>query len=107
MPALRLSSGAWKSTGSPSTVMRPSSGRCTPVRHLISVDLPAPLSPTMAVISPVRARDRRAAQGGHAAEALDDALEHEGVLSCRCGGHLWYLMRTAEATTTVPTAMGW
>jgi hypothetical protein len=55
MPARRLSSGVWKSTSWPSTVIRPSSGRCTPVRHLISVDLPAPLSPTIAVISPLRA----------------------------------------------------
>jgi hypothetical protein len=46
-----------------------------------------------------------AAQRGDAAEALDDPVEHQGVSNCR--GHRWYLMRTAEATTTVPTAMGW
>jgi hypothetical protein len=52
-------------------------------------------------------RHRGAAQGGHAAEALDDPVEDERVGGCGHGGHRWYLMRTAEATTTVPTAMGW
>src|SRR5207248_7640670 len=44
--------GLAKSRSSPSTRMTPRSGRCTPPRMRIKVDLPAPFSPTTAWISP-------------------------------------------------------
>src|SRR5579884_3946528 len=56
MPARRASSGEVKCIGSPPNKIRPSVGAWTPEIHLIKVDLPAPLSPIMAVISPLRAQ---------------------------------------------------
>src|SRR5215467_6706989 len=38
----------------PSNRISPLSGECVPAMHLISVDLPAPLSPTSAITSPFR-----------------------------------------------------
>src|SRR6266850_4287584 len=54
MPAFRASRGEVKRTGSPSTASVPSSGGWTPERVLMSVDLPAPLSPSRQLISPAR-----------------------------------------------------
>ena len=54
MPSAWASAGLRSSTGSPSTAMSPASGRYRPVMILISVDLPAPFSPTRAWISPGR-----------------------------------------------------
>src|SRR5437868_12766206 len=42
------------STGPPSKQISPSSTGWMPATHLISVDLPAPLSPTSAITSPSR-----------------------------------------------------
>ena len=44
--------GCVKETSSPSILIVPSSGACTPARVFISVDLPAPFSPTIAWTSP-------------------------------------------------------
>ena len=52
MPASRASTGLLKTTLTPSTRISPSSAVSAPDRHLISVDLPAPLSPMMASTSP-------------------------------------------------------
>src|SRR4051812_14002561 len=52
MPAAIASLGLRKCTSRPSTRMCPSSGRCIPYSVFISVDLPAPFSPTMACTSP-------------------------------------------------------
>src|SRR2546422_14521 len=52
MPAARASRGPPKCTLCPSTRSSPSSCGCTPERILISVDLPAPLSPSTQVSSP-------------------------------------------------------
>src|SRR5947199_1825795 len=52
MPAAIASRGLAKSRSSPPTRMTPRSGRCTPPRMRIKVDLPAPFSPTTAWISP-------------------------------------------------------
>src|SRR6516162_3406241 len=41
-------------TGSPSNRISPLSAACVPATHLMSVDLPAPLSPTSAITSPSR-----------------------------------------------------
>src|SRR5262245_28287782 len=51
-PATIASCGLAKCRSRPSTRTTPRSGRCTPPRMRISVDLPAPFSPTMAWISP-------------------------------------------------------
>ena len=48
----RDSVGVGIDTGVPSKVMTPASAGCTPARILTSVDLPAPLSPTIATTSP-------------------------------------------------------
>ncbi len=52
MPAAMASAGVLNETCCPSTRMVPSSGFCTPYRIFISVDLPAPFSPTSAWIVP-------------------------------------------------------
>jgi hypothetical protein len=46
--------GELKETGCPSNSIVPASGAVTPVRQLMKVDLPAPLSPMSATISPWR-----------------------------------------------------
>ena len=56
MPAAMASVGDLKCTSAPFTVMVPSSGWCIPYRVFISVDLPAPFSPTMAWMVPARTR---------------------------------------------------
>jgi hypothetical protein len=52
MPASRASIGVLNSTGLPSSVISPSSGMTAPEIALMSDDLPAPLSPITARISP-------------------------------------------------------
>jgi len=54
MPCFCASLGVPKCTTSPSKVMVPESGGWIPERQRTSVDLPAPLSPMSAVISPRR-----------------------------------------------------
>ncbi len=52
IPASIASLGLLNCCSTPLTVIVPSSGRCIPYRIFISVDLPAPFSPTSAWISP-------------------------------------------------------
>src|SRR3954452_23630172 len=52
MPSAAASFGPWMVTGRPSKTISPSSIGWMPAMHLISVDLPAPLSPTSAMTSP-------------------------------------------------------
>src|SRR5262245_37079213 len=52
MPRFMASRGVAILTGAPSTRISPASARCTPERMLISVDFPAPLSPTRPSASP-------------------------------------------------------
>src|SRR5918998_6577221 len=52
MPSRAASFGPWMFTVSPSKTISPSSTGWRPAMHLISVDLPAPLSPTSAMTSP-------------------------------------------------------
>jgi len=52
MPASRASMGDWKDTARPSSQISPLSGVTAPDSALIRVDLPAPLSPITARISP-------------------------------------------------------
>src|SRR5438874_7913290 len=91
MPARRASSGEEKCTGSPPNMMRPEVGEWTPETHLIRVDFPAPLSPTIAVISPLRAQ------------------MVTSVMACTAPNHLLTLStnrRTSEALGTVaPSAV--
>ena len=54
IPAAIASPGVEKLTSRPPTEMVPSSGRCIPYRIFISVDLPAPFSPTSACTVPAR-----------------------------------------------------
>ena len=72
MPCAMASAGEEKLTSSPSTSMVPSSGFCTPYRIFISVDLPAPFSPTRACTVPRADRDVDVVVGDHAGEALAD-----------------------------------
>jgi hypothetical protein len=51
MPSRVASDGEWILTSSPSKKICPPSGWCVPAIVLISVDLPAPLSPTSATTS--------------------------------------------------------
>ena len=60
-------------TGVPSTVMDPVSAISAPERILISVDLPAPFSPTSASTWPTLDRQVGAADRPHSAETLRDA----------------------------------
>ena len=55
MPWSRASRGVRKPTSAPSRKNCPEVGWCTPAMILMSVDLPAPLSPTRQVTSPARA----------------------------------------------------
>ena len=52
MPAVRASMGERKLTGVPLMRISPASGVTAPASALMSVDLPAPLSPITARISP-------------------------------------------------------
>src|SRR5919199_3083669 len=54
MPSFAESFGPWMLTDSPSKTISPLSIGLIPATHLISVDLPAPLSPTSAMTSPAR-----------------------------------------------------
>src|SRR5712691_611406 len=54
MPSFAESFGPWMCTSLPSKRISPLSAECVPATHLISVDLPAPLSPTSAITSPAR-----------------------------------------------------
>src|SRR5919107_922764 len=56
MPSRPASFGPWMVTGEPSKTISPSSAGWIPAMHLISVDLPAPLSPTSATTSPAATR---------------------------------------------------
>src|SRR5947207_7837890 len=53
-PSLRAAAGVRWRTGWPSISIVPPSGTCAPVMTLMSVDLPAPFSPTNACTSPAR-----------------------------------------------------
>src|ERR1017187_418366 len=52
MPSARAAAGVLCKTGRPSTVSVPESGFSAPVMTLISVDFPAPFSPSSACTSP-------------------------------------------------------
>src|SRR5262245_8743759 len=54
MPSARDACGSIRGTGVPATDSVPASGVSTPVMILMSVDLPAPFSPTRACTSPAR-----------------------------------------------------
>src|SRR5918999_693398 len=54
MPRRAASLGPWMFTSWPSKRISPLSNGWMPAMHLISVDLPAPLSPTSAMTSPLR-----------------------------------------------------
>jgi hypothetical protein len=52
MPAAFAAAGDANETGSPSSSIRPSSGATTPAMILMSVDFPAPFSPSTAWMRP-------------------------------------------------------
>src|SRR5438105_11730517 len=54
MPSARESAGCMRGTARPETPNDPESGATAPVMILMSVDLPAPFSPTSAWTSPCR-----------------------------------------------------
>ena len=67
----RAGCGSW--TGSPSRQISPSSGITAPESALIRLDLPAPLSPMTARISPGSSSKSAPSMRGHVAVALDQA----------------------------------
>ena len=60
-------------TSRPPTASVPASARSAPVMILISVDLPAPFSPTSACTSPARSSNETSFQGADARERFADA----------------------------------
>ena len=61
--------------------------RGCPATHLISVDLPAPLSPTRAITSPAPDLELDLRERLHRAEALRDPVKLEQRCRCRGGRH--------------------
>ena len=80
IPLARASRGESNSTGSPSNRYSPSLGLCTPERVLMSVDLPAPLSPSRQVTSPARTNIDTSWR------AITDPKYLETFLTSRIGG---------------------
>ncbi len=78
MPAIRASIGDRKCTGLPSSRISPLSGMTAPHSALISVDLPAPLSPITARISFGMQVEIGIVEGHDAAVALVEAARLEG-----------------------------
>ena len=72
IPSERASAGVMCGTARPATASVPASGCSAPVMILISVDLPAPFSPTSACTSPASQVERHAAQRADAFERLGD-----------------------------------
>ena len=66
--------------GSPNTEISPESGRWKPERILISVDLPAPLSPIRPEHLALAEVQADVAQGRDRAEALGDVLDAQHVV---------------------------
>src|SRR6478672_3717383 len=72
IPRRRAASGSCLAARPPPTSRRPSSGAIAPARILISVDLPAPFSPTIAWTSPASTSNdtpRRARMPAYAFES--------------------------------------
>ena len=127
MPSARASDGEWIATGTPSISIEPASSRCAPLRHLISVDLPAPLSPSSASTSPrvdlevdaVERRDRaealgRAADGEHGVRLRADAIAsdaHASRAALATRTRLSTQPRSTSASTasrtTTPITISW
>ena len=73
MPRSRPARGESMRTSRPSTRMVPLSGWYSPDRMLMSVDLPAPFSPSRHRTSPAHRREADAVVGDDAREGLGDA----------------------------------
>ena len=82
MPRACEALGSRRSTSAPSIRISPLVGGCTPAMILISVDLPAPLSPTSATISPAWISRLNSSIADDAAEALVDVC----AATARSGG---------------------
>ena len=98
----------------------PVSGRWIPDMQRTRVDLPAPLSPTSAVISPrrkvrstslqrldTRRRTANPFDGEQVSGFVHRRLLRVGRGRLDRGGHFWNLDRRAASTTTMPTDSGW
>ena len=72
MPRARASAGEAKFATFPSNSIVPASGVSTPLRILMSVDLPAPLSPTSPVISPLAICEATSSSATTAPKSLAD-----------------------------------
>ena len=83
MPAAMASRGLAKCRAAPSTRTVPRSGRQTPPRMRISVDLPAPFSPTTAWISAGADVEVDAVEGDRRAEMFAHALSAGGRVAHR------------------------
>ena len=83
MPRAAAACGSAMRRGTPSSTTRPSSGWTRPIRTFISVDLPAPFSPSTPCTSPAREREVDAVARHDRAVALGDPLQlaHEAGVS--------------------------
>ncbi len=97
MPAACAWCGLSKVTSWPSMRMVPVSGLWTPEMTLMSVDLPAPFSPTRAWISPAATAKDDVLQGPDTRELLADALELEQR------GHAVSVLLPSASATPGPT----
>ena len=91
MPWLIASAVSEKTTGSPSSRMRPAVGRSTPAMIFISVDLPAPFSPTSTLTAPLPDLEIGLLHGNRAGIDLRHAFEPQDDVrvarSCRASRH--------------------
>ena len=82
-PERAASFGPWIVTGWPSKTISPPSIGWMPATHLISVDLPAPLSPTSAMTSPARTSKSTSVSACTEPKRLRDPVELEERWSSR------------------------
>src|ERR1041384_5311718 len=98
MPRSSASRGESNTTGAPSTRYVPRVGWCTPARILISVDLPAPLSPSRQWTSP---RTRRRSTSASATTLPNDFVTPSSSSTWSGGGPMSPRPRDAAAHLVV------
>ena len=82
MPSFSAARGESTTASRPSTRIWPLSAGCAPARIFISVDFPAPFSPTSTSTSPASQRQRHVGERAHARERLPDARASRADAPC-------------------------